>query len=399
MNFCDTILNSSILDDDIYKFRMQNLVLKLFPKEIVRYEFFNRDNRPFPEGFGNKLKELVNQMQYLSLGTDEYDYLCEDPYFDRTYCDFLRNYRFDPNEVKIEQFGAKLFVIVEGYWYRTILWEVRLMYLISELYFQDVKCDRNTQKEINIAKAKRMVTAGIHFIDFGSRRRFSRANHEQVLEDIISVAPPEFFLGTSNVYFAKRLNLKYQGTQAHELYSLIAAIYGFIHANTVTMDSWLSVYNGALGIVLPDTFMTNNFLHSFTEKYAKIFDGARQDSGIPLRFADKFELHYKELGIDPKDKKIIFSDSLTDHKAIEIEDYASEKFQTGYGIGTFLTNDIQGAPKPLNIVIKLIGRLFHTKWISAIKLSDDPGKSTGNSAMVSLCRETFRLHYLDEVES
>jgi nicotinate phosphoribosyltransferase len=387
----------SILDSDLYKFTMQWFALKLFPNEIVRYEFFNRDMREFPPGFVDVLKESINNMKSLSLSTDEYNYIASFP-MPQAYRDFLKDYRFDPSEVHIEQIETKLICYIEGYWYRTILWEVPLMGIISELYFQDVPTYRALQKERNFEKVRMLCDAGCHFTEFGSRRRFSRENQAQVLEDIMTVASEGLFMGTSNPYFAKKYDLSCQGTQAHELFSLMAAIYGFLQANTMAMEHWVSVYNGALGIVLPDTFRTVNFLHSFTEKYAKIFDGPRQDSGVPQIFADKFERHYQTLGIQPKEKKLLFSDALNAVKAVAIEQNYKNRFKTGYGIGTFFTNDIVNSPKkPLNIVIKLVGRLLMThnlsRWIPTIKLSDDLGKNTGDKQMIKLCEDTFSLHY------
>lgn len=127
---------NSLLDNDFYKFTMQNAVTKLFPTARVRYRFVNRGGHKFPEGFAQALRRQVDMMATLQLSADEKRYFARKcRYLDPVYLDFLSGYRYDPSEVHIEQQGGDLEVIIEGYWYRTILWEVSLMSVISELYY------------------------------------------------------------------------------------------------------------------------------------------------------------------------------------------------------------------------------------------------------------------------
>lgn len=51
----------SILDNDFYKFTMQCAVVKLFPSEVVKYDFINRGKHEYPEGFADELKKLSMQ--------------------------------------------------------------------------------------------------------------------------------------------------------------------------------------------------------------------------------------------------------------------------------------------------------------------------------------------------
>ena len=130
-NIDKTIL-PSILDNDFYKFTMQSAVVKLFPDVKTRYEFINRGEHSFPIGFGEALRDSVNAMAQLKLSKDEKQYFIETcPYLNPAYIDFLAGYRYDPSEVFINQEGDELEVYVTGYWYRTILWEVPLLALIS----------------------------------------------------------------------------------------------------------------------------------------------------------------------------------------------------------------------------------------------------------------------------
>lgn len=372
---------------------MQNFALKLFPREIVRYDFINRDHREFPEGFNKLLRQAVDTMSDLALTQDEYDFIRSKCYYiDQSYVDFLKGYRFNPEEVIISQDGPNLKVRVEGPWYRTILWEVPLMAIISELYFDTtqpyLQIDPERTKNINESKARTFFDNNIHFADFGTRRRYSFENHEIVIQAMQKASSS--FVGTSNMHFAHKYNLTPVGTEAHELFSLMASIYGFNMANHMGMEKWAEVYQGDLGTVLPDTFTTDVFLKSFNTKFAKLYDGVRQDSGDPIAFADKIIKHYKSLRIDPESKAIVFSDALDTTKVLKIASFCRGKIKMSFGIGTFLTNDIPDV-KPLNIVIKLIGRKVGDMWMPTVKLSDNPGKHTGDPEMIDLCKKTLMI--------
>lgn len=381
----------SMLDTDLYKITMQQAVCQLYPNEFVRYEFFNRDDRPFPENFDKILKDRIDAMADLKLNTKEKVFLKEKcPFLNPVYLDFLDGYRFNPDEIHIQQTGHKLKITIEGYWYRTILWEVPLMALISELYFIETGRGitpefRDWGKPINDAKVEKFQRLGVRPADFGTRRRHSFRNHCWVLNDLRDI-----LIGTSNVFLAKELNLKPIGTQAHEWFSLHAAKYGFNIANEVALEKWVEVYQGNLGIALTDTFTSDNFFSVFNTKYAKLFDGIRHDSADPIIFAEKAIKHYEKLKIDPKSKTIVFSDGLNYDAVEKIENYCRGKIKTSYGIGTWLTNDLPGI-KPLNIVIKLTGWFHNDKWIPTIKLSDNPGKHTGDPEMINLCKQTIRV--------
>lgn len=386
----------SLLDNDLYKFSMQNAVCLSYPKAVVKYSFINRDNRDFPEGFGDELKRIIDTFRGLTLSKDGKDFLRRKCYyFNPVYIDFLSGYRYDPSEVSIKQEGSVLEVSANGLWYRTILWEVPLMATISQLYFEMTNQKiKNSKKliEINKRKAEQFEETGIKFADFGTRRRYSFENHEHVLSILIKEAKTSL-VGTSNVYLAMKNNLTPIGTQAHEFFSFMAAKYGFIRANYKALEKWVDVYQGDLGIALTDTFTTDIFLKTFGTKYAKLFDGVRHDSFDPIKFTDKIIRHYRKLKIEPKSKTIVYSDNLDIKKIQKIHNYCKDFYQgaikDSYGIGTNLTNDIPGI-KPLNIVIKMTG-YYDNYWIPTVKLSDSPGKHTGDIETINLCKKTLKI--------
>ncbi len=378
----------SILDNDLYKFTMQQAVHSLYPRAEVKYEFINRGETRFPDDFHIHLQDQVEKMADLELQSDELDYLRQTCYFlTPVYLDFLTHYRYSPENVVIEQSAGDLNLTVSGPWYTTILWEVPLLAIISELYFSllgQKTLSRPEARLLNIQKCEQLRNGGVAFAEFGTRRRFSAENQALVIKDLLSVEK-NTLIGTSNVHWAKQFGIKSIGTHAHEWFMFHAAEHGYKRANKAAIDAWSSVFQGHLGIALTDTFTTDLFLRNFDAIEARLFDGVRQDSGDPFIFVDKLVDHYRKLRINPLTKTIVFSDELDAGKAISIKKYCQGKINASFGIGTDLSNDL--GPEPLNMVIKLSqGRSSEaTQWFPMIKLSDAEGKHTGEAAEIALC--------------
>ncbi len=384
---------NSILDNDFYKITMQNAVVKLFPNSVVKYEFINRGKHQFPEGFDAALREAVNKMAELKLTKEEKRFMARTcPYIDLPYLDFLEGYHYDPSEVKIHQEGSELSVTVEGLWYRTILWEVPLLALISELHYEMNHLERDSNEVVmskTLEKADALAKLGVNFAEFGTRRRHSHKVQNLVME-ALTQKKDSTFIGTSNVHFAMKYGVKPIGTHAHEWFMFHAAEYGFKMANELALEHWVDVYRGDLGVALSDTYTTDVFFQQFDKKFAKLFDGVRHDSGDPLEFADKTIAHYERHGINPLFKYIIFSDGLNLEKVEEITNYCRGKIGISFGIGTNLTNDV--GLKPMNIVMKLIGvQAPNKELIPTVKLSDEHGKYTGDPKMIELAKEFLRI--------
>jgi nicotinate phosphoribosyltransferase len=383
----------SILDNDFYKFTMQQGVIKLFPGAKARYQFINRGKHSFPPGFADALRVAVDSLSELRLTTDEKDFLritC--PYLDPVYLDFLSGYCYNPNEVQIIQQGDQLQVNIEGLWYRTILWEVPIMALICELYYALTQSQRvddeavtaRTQQKINL-----YARLGVKVAEFGTRRRHSYPVHQLVVEALKPYAP-ETFVGTSNVHLAMQYQTKPIGTHAHEWFMFHAAQYGYKMANGMGLANWVQVYRGDLGIALSDTYITPVFFRQFDKMYSKLFDGVRHDSGDPLLFADRVITHYERLGINPTTKTIIFSDALNYDKVAHIAEYCQGRIGMSFGIGTNLTNDV--GPDALNIVIKLTEAYPQdAEWTPVVKLSDEQGKYTGSPQEIELAKSLLHI--------
>lgn len=384
---------TSLLDNDFYKITMQQGVIKLFPHSMARYEFINRGKHEFPEGFAEILRLAVNKMAELRLTAEEKKYLAVAcPYLEPTYLDFLQGYCYNPDEVRIEQTGSDLKVSIEGYWYRTILWEVPLMALICELYYYMKRAEPITPElvnSVNKEKIEKYGRLGVTIAEFGTRRRHSYLVHSRVVKALKEFGDGTF-VGTSNVHFAMLYNTKPIGTHAHEWFMFHAAKYGFKMSNSLGLEHWTAVYRGDLGIALADTYTTDIFFEQFDKKFSKLFDGVRHDSGDPIEFAEKTIEHYKRMGIDPLSKTIIFSDALNYDKVERIANHCRGKIGMSFGIGTNFTNDV--GLVPLNIVIKMTEALPESQtWIPVVKLSDEKGKYTGDPKMIGLAKEILGI--------
>ncbi len=378
-------------DNDLYKFTTMNAIQKLYPEALARYRFINRGATPFPEGFDRRLAEEVNHMAMVFLSREEEEFMRRKCYyFDPVFFDLLKGYRYNPEEVSIRQEGGNLEVEIEGPWYRTVLWEVPLLATISELYYKMTGKHPEGIEEKARIKANELKNLEADFSEFGTRRRFSFEVQDRVLQTLIAYAG-RYFLGTSNVYFAMKHNLTPMGTHPHEWFMYHAAHFGYRMANSIALEKWVDVYQGSLGIALSDTFTSEAFFRSFTLKHAKLFDGVRWDSGDPIEFTEKTIRFYEQNRIDPRSKTIVYSDALNLEEVRRIKRHVNGRIHDAYGIGTFLTNDV--GVSPLNIVIKMTAAKPHPRfgWVKTVKLSDVPGKHTGNDEDIQLCLKMLNL--------
>jgi nicotinate phosphoribosyltransferase len=369
----------SLLDTDLYKITMGQVIFNQFPRARARYRLINRGAMPFPEGLGDRLGDEVRRFDHLQAKGAEIDWLLKKVrYLKPTYLEWLAHYRFKPEEVTIRQAGCMLEVEVSGPWYRTVFWEVPLLAVISELYFADRQPLPGWEDRIT-GKAERMASVGAHWVDFGTRRRFSYQTQDAVNQIMSRYRP--FFAGTSNPHMAMKYDVTPIGTYAHEGPMAMQVLAGVACADQVWMDAWVEEYQGDLGIALTDTLTSEYFFRQFGLKEAKLFDGVRQDSGDSRRIAEKAIAHYQSLHIDPRSKHIIFSDSLTDDKLMALHKEFSDRIRVSGGIGTYLTNDV--GHQPLNMVIKMTEADFGNGWVPVIKLSDDPGKQSGDPSRLA----------------
>jgi nicotinic acid phosphoribosyltransferase len=223
--------------------------------------------------------------------------------------------------------------------------------------------------------------------DYGTRRRFGKAWHEEVLRTLVTrlgTGAQGQLAGTSNVLFAMKLGLTPLGTMAHEYLQACQALGPRLRDSQVFgFESWAKEYRGDLGIALSDVYGMSAFLRDFDMYFCKLFDGARHDSGDPFQWGERMLAHYTKNRVDPKTKTLIFSDGLTVPRTIELYQQFKGRCQLAFGIGTNLTNDL--GYEPLQIVIKMI----RCNGQPVAKLSDTPSKN--------MCDDEKYLAYLRQV--
>lgn len=381
-------------DDDLYKFTMCCAVIENFPRALVKYEFTDRNHTVYPQGFANALNQQVEMLQDLAITEEEVTFLRQkSSYIPGWFLTYLRGFRYRREWVRVEQDASgHLSVKFEGLWADTILLEVKMLAIISELYFimtgQREKVDYEDFYLRSYRKGERLLAAGCVYSDFGTRRRLSLNSEDTLVRAMkdcyTSREWPGTLAGTSNVYLAMKYDLKPIGTMAHEFVCAIAAMYGPLMANHIAMNLWRNTFRGALGTFLYDTYGWHIFSLNFSEDFARLFQGLRIDSGDNLEQMHMIVDKYRSLGIDPLSKQIIFSNALDTDRAIAINAEAKKYCQPSFGIGTHFTNDFPGI-EPLNIVIKLVAAKITEQWdfySDTCKLSEDRGKYTGNPDVV-----------------
>lgn len=390
--FASPVLQT-LLDTDAYKLHMQQAVFHHYYDVQVAAEFRCRGDDLLGI-YADAIREQVDAMQSLQLRDDEFQWLSGLPFFQQDYLEWLRDFRYNPQQVTILNDNGKLNIRLEGPWREVIMWEVPLLAVISELVHRYRSPDASVELALNTLERKltefNQLTrdidmSGFRLMDFGTRRRFSREVQQAIVERL---QQEPWFIGTSNYDLARRLSLTPMGTQAHEWFQAHQQISpDLATSQRVALAAWLEEYPDQLGIALTDCITMDAFLRDFGPEFAERYQGLRHDSGDPLEWGEKAIAHYHKLGIDPMSKVLVFSDNLDLNKAVDLYRHFSSRINLSFGIGTRLTCDIPPV-KPLNIVIKLV----ECNGKPVAKLSDSPGKTIcHDKAFVRALRKAFDL--------
>lgn len=391
----------SLLDTDLYKFTMLQVVLHKFPQTHSLYHFRCRNLEDTVYPLTDILDDLNQQLDYLcqlKFKEDELLYLRSLRFIKSDFVDYLELFQLKRRFIKasIDEQG-RLDIWVEGPMVQAMMFEIFVLAIVNELYFTRIRSDEVLAEGERRLQAKIALTQKYQseqnpedppFLvsDFGTRRRYSFAWQKHVIEEF-HAAVPNIFRGTSNVLIAKQLDITPIGTMAHEFLQAFQALDVRLRDfQKAALETWVQEYRGDLGIALTDVVGMDAFLRDFDLYFAKLFDGLRHDSGDPYEWGDKAYAHYKKLKIDSKTKMLTFSDGLNIEKAWNLHQYFKDRFQVSFGIGTNLTNDM--GQTPLNIVLKLV----ECNGQSVAKISDSPGKTmTDNDTFLAYLRQVFNL--------
>ncbi|WP_180002571.1 MULTISPECIES: nicotinate phosphoribosyltransferase [unclassified Acinetobacter] len=391
----------SLLDTDLYKFTMLQVVLHKFPQTHSIYHFRCRNLEDTEYPLTDILDDLNHQLDLLcqlKFKEDELQYLRSLRFIKSDFVDYLELFQLKRRFIKatVDNEG-RLDITIEGPMVQAMMFEIFVLAIVNELYFSRIRTP-----EVR-AEGERRLKAKIELLkqydasqdpndppflvsDFGTRRRYSFDWQKHVVEEF-NKAAPHVFRGTSNVYLAKELGITPIGTMAHEFLQAFQALdVRLRNFQKAALETWVQEYRGDLGIALTDVVGMDAFLRDFDLYFAKLFDGLRHDSGDPYEWGDKAYAHYKKLKIDSKTKMLTFSDGLNLEKAWKLHQYFKDRFQVSFGIGTNLTNDM--GQTPLNIVLKLV----ECNRQSVAKISDSPGKTmTDNDTFLAYLRQVFNI--------
>ena len=386
---------SSLLDTDLYKFTMMQVVLHHFPGAQVEYRFKCRTPGINLVPCIDEIRAEIAALCELRFNEDELSYLRGLRFIKSDFVDFLGLFHMNLNHIAVQpspNLPGEIDIIVRGPWLHTILFEIPVLAIVNEIYF------RRTQPTPDFVEGRLRlrhkiglitgdpVLADCRVADYGTRRRFSRHWHEEVIVTLKEQLGKNF-AGTSNVWLAWRNGLTPLGTMAHEYLQACQALGPRLRdSQTFGFEMWAKEYRGDLGIALSDVYGFDAFLRDFDMYFCKLFDGVRHDSGDPFNWAERMIQHYENNRVDPRTKTLIFSDGLNIPRVIELYRRFHTRVRVAFGVGTNLTNDL--GYEPSQIVIKMV----RCNGQPVAKLSDTPAKNMcDDEAYLTYLRQVFEI--------
>lgn len=397
-----------MLDDDFYKDTMGQYSHRFWPGVDIVSGMTNRSKM-------ERLAEIIRERDLI----DELD-AAQARRFTKTDLHYLRGTNEYGERMFAESYLLELEKLVlpkydlsvkdgqydlrfKGAWLPTSRWEIPALAIVNELRNRAIlkKMFRSERDEVlatGILRLREKIKTirkypGLTFTDFGTRRRFARAWQRYVVKTLAEELPGQF-LGTSNTEAAKDFGVLPMGTNAHELFMVVAAILSALGDDALhgshnrVLREWWELYGYGLSIALTDTFGSDFFFRDMTAQQAAEWKGLRHDSGDPMEFAEKAIAFFQKHGLNPLDKLLIFSDGLDMDMIIKLWEQLEGRIKRTFGWGTLLTNDL--GIKPISIVIKVImARIDGGEWIGTVKLSDNEDKHMGTTENISRYRHVF----------
>jgi nicotinate phosphoribosyltransferase len=383
---------TSLLQNDMYKFSMGQCIYHQFSDYKTTWTFKCRNKDVFfTTEMVEEIKEQIEAYCQLRFSEEELSYLDNIKWIKGSYVDFLRIWqpRFEDFEFSTDA-ECGLSIEAKGSWLNTSMYEIPTLAIVNEVYFRMAyNYDELLQsfvekldKKISWLESGKMYLPA--FSEFGLRRRLSSEAQEIAVKRLSDAKYcSSTFIGTSNVFLAKKYGVTPVGTMAHEWIMCVGQgnhKHNPAYSNWYALESWVKEYGILNGIALTDTITTDCFLKDFQLTYSTLFSGVRHDSGDPKEWGDKMIAHYQSLGIDPMTKTLLFSDGLDFEKSDELFRYFNGRAKVAFGIGTYLSNDTYVSP--LNIVMKVT----KCNGQDVAKISDTPGKG--------MCKNPNYVDYL-----
>ncbi|MBT0670989.1 nicotinate phosphoribosyltransferase [Novosphingobium profundi] len=400
----------SLLDTDFYKLLMLQMIQHIHPHVQATFSLINRTHTVrlaeiIDEGelraqldFARGLRFTKKELIWLA-GNSFYG---KQQMFSPDFIAWLGEFRLPPYELGVRDGQYEL--SFEGPWTHTTMWEIPALAIVNELKSRAAMQGRGKfALDVLYARAKAKLWEKVERLrllpdvvisDFGTRRRHGFLWQRWCVE-ALKEGLGDRFIGTSNVLLAMDADLEAIGTNAHELPMVAAALAkddaALARAPYQVLDEWQRHYNGNLLIALPDAFGTAAFLENAPAWLAN-WTGFRPDSAPPIEGGEEIIRWWEQHGVDPREKLLIFSDGMDIDTIEATYRHFHGRVRMSFGWGTNLTNDFRGcAPdgetglEPISLVCKVTeagGR-------PAVKLSDNPAKTTGDPHEVARYLKVF----------
>jgi nicotinate phosphoribosyltransferase len=428
----------SLLDTDFYKLLMLQFIWKHFPRTRVTFSLMNRHASVRMAEIIH-IEELKVQLQHVRgrrFRKSELVWLAGNTFYGRrgifepAFLEWLeRDFRLSDYQLSVRD--GQIQLTFEGTWTETTMWELYALAILDELKTRSqLKTLSEFGLDILYARAKTKLWSkierlrgvpGLSVADFGTRRRHSFLWQEYVVVAMAANLGSNF-IGTSNAFLAHKHDLESIGTNAHEIPMVMAALapddVALKASQYRVLELWQQSYEGALRVMLPDTFGTTQFLSGAPEWVAD-WTGQRVDSKDPYVAGDEYITWLKAHGRDPREKLLIASDTLdveailglhayfggTLAKGVGPGDFLSaadfedrdkwtpgRRVRVSAGWGTLLTNDFRGCNPnggggfdPISLICKV----SEVEGRPAVKLSDNYSKALGPAAEIERYRQVF----------
>lgn len=392
---------NSLLETDLYKFSMGQAIYHQFPsyKTCWTFKCRNRDVK-FSAEMVEEIKSQIKNYCSLKFTEDELNYLSKIEWLHEDYIDYLRlwNARYEDFEIGTDA-DCGFSLEARGTWLNTSMYEIPVLAIINEVYFR-MTYDYDelfVQYKRKLEEKKAWLISGKYnlgvFSEFGLRRRLSAEAQDLAVKTLCENNPQyndSKFIGTSNVFLAKKYNVVPVGTMAHEFIMCVGQgnpMYNPAYSNKLAMDAWTKEYGVLNGTYLTDTIGDESTHLDMGYTFSICFSGVRHDSGDPYEWGEQWIHHYEKFynkyhdeRVNPKNKTLLFSDSLDFERASKLYDYFKDRIKVAFGIGTYIANDTD--VPPLNIVMKVS------------ECNDGPVAKLSNSPSKTMCKDAEYVDYL-----
>ncbi len=400
----------SLLDTDFYKLLMLQLIWGRYRDTQVTFELINRTAsvRIADEIDEAELRAQLDHARTIRFSKREMIWLAGNSFYGKSqifrsdFLDWLSGFELPPYELSRRDGQYEL--QFHGPWTHTMMWEIPALAIINELRSRAaMRGFKRFELDVLYARAKTKMwekverlaeLPDIRISDFGTRRRHSFLWQRWCVEALKEKLGSRFS-GSSNVLLAMETDLEAIGTNAHELPMVAAALStddaSLREAPYRMMQEWQDWYDGNLLVVLPDTFGTRSFLDNAPDWVAD-WTGFRPDSAPPIDGGETIMDWWRQRGVDPRERLLVFSDGLDIETIEETYRHFHGRVRMSFGWGTNLTNDFRGvAPEPTDGLkpISLVCKVKDANGRPAVKLSDNPAKATGLPSEIERYRRVF----------